>query len=204
MACLKYPLGLTFVVSLFVILGFVYLSHATSLPFSFFSKDMAYIGRIKSYIGLLSNFGITIWAATCGVCILMLKVIRRKKLSNKIYAFYLYSALLTFILLFDDMVMIHDRLLQVYFHLSQNRMYLFYIIVCFVYLCLFYEILLSSHSLLFILSMTFLALSMAADCFIVGTELQNFFEDSLKFLGISFWFVFFLYSANYHITREFH
>ena len=90
----------------------------TGRPGSFFTRDPFVIARLPFYAGLISNVGILLWCALCTVCFFNSVVLKKLANGSDWGRFFLYSGILTFILLFDDLFQFHRILYPRFLHVS--------------------------------------------------------------------------------------
>jgi hypothetical protein len=154
------------------------------------TRDPAIITDSHPFIGAISNLGILLWTSSAVVCLLA-AALHRKKTDRKPFVFYLFSGMFSSILMFDDLFMLHDWLLPVYFSIHETIVYGAYLLLMGAYLIVFFKRILELDFVILGFAGLFLGMSMSADVFLPQTGLIYFYEDSLKFVGILLWFLFF-------------
>ena len=80
----------------------------TDIEVGDFLADPAQIVGYDSYLGLVNNLGVVLWAAAMAVCFFTFIALRRTGNNEDISRFVLFSGLLTLILLLDDLFLIHE------------------------------------------------------------------------------------------------
>ncbi|MEM6484057.1 MAG: hypothetical protein AAF662_03600 [Pseudomonadota bacterium] len=114
--------------------------------------------------------------------------------------FFMLSALFSFYLLVDDAFLLHKFLLPAYLGWSESVVILTIVVAATAYFALFLRAILRTRYVLLVLSLAFLASSVAIDELFREHFGNNrwwlyFLEDGLKWLGIVGWFVYHTDSA---------
>jgi hypothetical protein len=183
-----------FIPPILFLIGMAVLSSVKGVSFDKFSRDPLQILEAKPYIGVISNIGIIFWTATSAILFYSLKISYRQGRSGQQLYFLFWSGLLTTMMLFDDLLMLHDVIFPGYLSLDERVFYFFY---CFSVVALVYfyrKIILRSDYVLFILAFGFLGGAVISDVLLtLGLKLTNEYlvEDGMKFLGIISWFAYF-------------
>ena len=171
------------------------------------TRDVAAIAGVHPFVGILSNLGILLWCVTAAICLFAAIAIDGKA-PKSIYGFLLSSALVSSWLLFDDLFLFHEYLARQYLDLSERTVFIALGITIFAYLVIFRNtILKSNHPFLLITALGFLTASVFVDqAFDETLPLANwtyFFEDSLKWIGISCWCSFYVTTAYQFLLNSF-
>lgn len=82
----------------------VVVAEVAGIPFVVFTRDVFSTAEVPVYTGLLSNVGILLWAAGVAICLFVRVAGSRADAGG----FLLVSALLTAVLLVDDLFMLHE------------------------------------------------------------------------------------------------
>jgi hypothetical protein len=199
-------LGLALLVLVAVVIGG--LTSGTAL--SKLTRDMATVAGVKFYIGLLSNLGLMLWAATATICWFGELVLHRTRPvsssaaselvkvnlgvlndSPAMGAFLRASGLVSFVLLFDDTFLLHEVFFPKYLHIPELVVFAGYLLLFGAYLLNFRRTILGSNYLLLLVAVGCLGFSMVIDEVLPLNNFITFIEDSLKFVGIVFWLVYF-------------
>jgi len=149
------------------------------------------------FIGIVSNIGILLWCATCAILVFSY-IVLKKIAKKKTLLFLLFSGMLTGVLLIDDLFMLHD---YIFYSLGMNQltMYTMYVFIFTIYFFHYRMYILQIQNRTFlILALVFLSGSVGLDIFVENVGIQYFFEDGLKLLGITNWFLFF---ASYSLLQ---
>ena len=169
------------------------------------TRDPAQITGSHPLLGLLSNIGILIWCSTAAICYFSSWLISKKKDNKNIISFFTSSAVVTGLLMFDDLFLFHDFLFPEYLKINEKIVYLSYGIICTMYLFKFKRIILQADYIFLLLAFIFFAFSICVDIamehniWVTGMLL---FEDGFKFLGILSWAIFYIYTSFLFIKKD--
>lgn len=202
-----WQLLVAFVPSILVLLIMVMVSLIFNISCDKMTRDPLAIARISPLSGILSNLGILLWCSAASICffgaILLLNIKPRDT-----FWFLLFSALLSSYLLFDDLFQIHDNLFE---DLAGGSEYVAFaatgIAIC-AYLIAFREIILRTNFSLLLLALGFFAASVAIDLilypwFLPFGHWEHLFEDGAKWLGISCWCSYYVFTSRQLLTSIF-
>jgi hypothetical protein len=178
-------------VGLFAVIG---LSSAYNAPAHDLTRDPAAVMKGPYYIGLLSNWGIILWSAAAGVCLLAAWLVSER--APRVGTWLLASGLLTLLLAVDDMFMLHETVFPDVFGIHEKVVYVIYSLLGGAYLLYFLPQILRRHYLFLIVSVFFLGLMVVSDSIGRWVETPTAIEDSFKYIAIVFWLVFFTKSAH--------
>lgn len=190
-----YPLlfGLLFLI--------VMISIYFDIPVGNFTRDPIAVLGGHHLIGIISNIGILFWSATAAICLFASKVDLDK---TEFSTFLLFSALLTFLLLFDDLFQLHEKI-DNYLYVHEYTAYIVYFILISIYFVKFSKIILSTEYLLLFIACCFLSLSVLADMLlsyvITQRDMKFLIEDGFKLFGIVTWSVYFIRTSFMHTQK---
>lgn len=173
-----------------------------AIPLDTFTRDTADVAKAPLFTGLISNLGILMWTATGSICIFTGVLLRRS--NNRIAHFLLASGLLTLVLMFDDLLLMHERVFDEHLGIPEELVIGSYGLALAGILLWWRRVIWESNYMLLILALFFFAISVGADIgqsqlFDSGVatsetgfnELQILIEDGMKLLGIVTWLVYF-------------
>ncbi|NDK55009.1 hypothetical protein [Pontibacter fetidus] len=164
------------------------------------TRDVSTINGGKFYYGFLSSIGILLWCSTATICLAFTYLLF--KMNIKINAFVFCAGLLTTMLLFDDLFLIHEYVAPKRLGISEEIVKAIYPSAILLFLIFFREQIFSSSYFVFLSSLGFLALSIVIDSFIPqNMPHQYLFEDGFKFMGIVGWF-YYLSSTCYTLSKN--
>lgn len=186
---------ITFVPS-FLVLGVIAIATiAFKVPTELMTKDIAVIAGVHPLTGVLSSLGSFGWCSAATVCFFSAIALRRFK-PKKIFNFFFWGGILSIYLAFDDFFMFHEHLAPQYLKIKQIYILIAIVIAVTAYLASFYKLILTTDYLLIVLALLFLSFSVALDVaqyrwIKLDDNLQVFYEDGFKWLGIISWLSYF-------------
>ncbi len=167
------------------------ISIISNLRIDFLTRDPGQASGIP-LLGILSNFGIMVWAAATASCFLGAIILFEDVVKSR---FLLASGLLTGYLAIDDAFLFHEGVIPHFLHLTERYIYMGYLLVILVYFGIFLRLILTQTDYpILAFALIFFAISIIFDVFLgkFPTEIfEAFYEDSAKFFGIAFWFAYF-------------
>jgi len=170
-------------------------------PVGNFTRDPIAILGGNPFIGVISNIGILFWSATAAICIFASKSNPDKK---EFSSFLLFSGLLTFLLLFDDLFQLHEKI-DDYLYVHEYTAYVIYFILISIYLAKFHKIIISTEYMVLFIACCFLSLSVLADMllsyFVTQRDIKFLVEDGFKLFGIVTWSVYFIRTSFMHTQK---
>ncbi len=180
-------IGLTF--CLFFLIYIV--SEVYDIPMRLIIEDPLSTFGVNPLTGIVSNLGVLLWCATASILFFTFFLVIGSA-DNKKTMFLLYCAILTTILLFDDLFMFHEHILKS-IGIEESVMYGVYMLLFGILFVAFFRILKNS-TFNYLILITFISFgsSVIID-FFTGEKLRMLFEDGFKFLGIVCWSMFFIF-----------
>lgn len=176
----------TALLSIVILLGIEY-----NIELDHFTQDPAAITNSPFYIGFFSNVGVMLWCGSAVICMFTWRLLPNAEQTKNVRAFLLASSLLSFLLLFDDLFMMHEEVYPVYFGIPENAVYLFYLNLALIYAVVFREIIVKSEYVFLILAALLIGVSTVIDTMPMPIPEDSFLEDTFKLFGIVSWFLFF-------------
>jgi hypothetical protein len=173
-------------------------SSASSISLRQLMLDPTEFTDVPFYTGIVANLGILLWAATASIC-LFIAIFLAPLVGKAWKDFFLVSGLVTFLLLLDDLLRIHDEIFPVYFGIKGDVLGIGYVLLISLYLLRFRTLIFQYPYTFLVMALGFFAVSVGIDVapsvikhrFSVADLL--FFEDSAKLLGIANWLAYFAY-----------
>lgn len=167
----------------------------------FFLRDIVATGKLPFFAGFVSQLGGMLWCASLTVCLFSLLVLRRQNgslASSK--RFLLHAAILTGILLLDDIFLFHEEVAPNYLHIPEKLVMAGYLLLGVAFVFLNVNEILSSEYLLLGLALACLGISVFLDALPIDDfglryffkRLEIFLEDGFKFAGIATWLIYFV------------
>lgn len=173
-------------------------SKATDRPVAYFTRDPAAELGAEVYVGVVSNIGIVLWAATASICLFAAYMVREQR---RLARFLAFSGTITAILLIDDLFLLHEDVIPNQLGIHQGVVLVGYVGMFSLYAVGFVRYIAASDYLLLLVAIGFFGLSLAVDVVIEedftidvlgrGFQGQHLIEDGAKFLGIVGWATYF-------------
>ncbi len=172
----------TALLSVVILLGMEF-----NIELDHFTQDPSAITQSPFYIGFFSNVGIMLWCASAVVCLFSWRMIPPLQTSQSLRRYLLASALLSTLLLFDDLFQMHEEIFPVYFGIPENAVYVIYINLALLYTVIHRETLKHSEYILLILAALLIGISTIIDTMPMPIPDDSFLEDTFKLFGIVSW-----------------
>jgi hypothetical protein len=186
---LRWPIGLASAFAALVLGAAVLLHVWRDVPFRALMQDpAAYLG-VPAYVGVISTLGVILWLVAGTATGFAAWFLHRAGRSTTTREFMLASAAFSCLLGADDLLQLHEDILPL-IGIPQKVILVGYGALAFAYLCRFWRIIITQSYLLLLIAFAFLALSLAQDILLTHGDLQTFFEDAAKLVGIIFWTLF--------------
>ncbi len=191
-------------VSAFLI-GIVLVFHFLGgIPIGKLTRDPTAVMEAPFYIGLFSQIGIFFWSAAAAICMFSAKVISKHPDSLKFKRFLFVSGLLTLLLGFDDIFLLHESVFP-YLGIHEKVVYATYAGLVLFYLIKFYPTILNTKYIFLIMALVFFALSVIFDKSSIPGIDPYLLEDGAKMVGIVSWLAYFFsvgaQAVNSHTTQ---
>lgn len=170
----------------------IFLGIEHDIELDHFTQDPASIMGTPFYLGFFSYIGILFWCAGAVVCFFSRAVIPDEPSTKRIRSFLLYSGLITTLLMFDDLFLLHELVLPELFFLPEMVVYLLYLNILLVYAILFRAELLNSEFIILVIAAGLIGASQFVDSIPMPIPEDSFLEDAVKLFGIVTWFTFYL------------
>lgn len=182
-----------------VLLLVLLISIAINKPVSTFTRDPLQVLNAPFYTGLLSNAGILFWCAASALCLFTSRIITDPQRAQ----FLLLSGIFTSLLLLDDFFLFHEVVYRNYLFIPQKAVFTFYLLFLGTILFKFRKIILETDFLLLAAALASFFISGIVDM-IPKTIIpaHHIFEDGSKFMGIVFWFMYYLRTCYSFIKSD--
>ncbi len=150
-------------------------------------------GNVRFYYGAMTNLGALLWCTAAIACLFTYALACRqeKQMSTP---FFLWSGLLSLLLLFDDLFLLHETVFSDDIGIAEETVLAIYVVISLLYLFRWHRfIILQTDFLLLLFALGCFTLSLLQDVFYIFP--RNFlypgshtlFEDGPKFVGIVSW-----------------
>ena len=160
----------------------------------YFMREPQVLGGLHPLAGAISNLGVLFWAACAAILLFSSLVLWRLKTEKGFTIFLFYSAVLTSILMLDDLFMLHESLLKVYCGLQEFHSYIAYILMFVIGGIAFRKQVLKTDYFILFFAFGFWGVSILFD--MSEHEIERYIdgnyriliEDGSKYFGIVTWF----------------
>ena len=160
-------------------------------------NDPARIQNYPVYIGIISNLGLLLWSATIGICLFTGFTLIKLGDTSRISLFLIISGVLTALLLSDDYLQLHERVIPGLLHIIdevffEKITYSLYGITFVLFFLYFRKIIFEKEFLLFITVLGFFGMSTLFDMAPFHFEGIQVLEEGCKLIGITTWLAYFI------------
>lgn len=162
----------------------LYIQATTDVSMGTLTRDP--LSGKPAYLGLLSQVGILVWAASAATCLLAAGVLRGAPESR----FLLGAGSLSLVLCLDDAFLLHDEVLPLV-GVSEGLIYATYLGLVAMFLVAFRRQILRGQYPVLVLALAFLGVSVVCDAWGLPWLDPYLLEDGTKFAGIAMWTAFF-------------
>lgn len=174
-----------------------------NLPVSMLTCDLAVLAHVNPLCGVLSSLGVLLWCATASVS-LFVATLAAKRGDKLQAAFLLWFAVLSLVLMLDDLFMFHEYLAAEYLGLRQRYVILAYMALTSGLLVSFRKVILTGDYALLAAAIGLFSFSVAIEkvlSYHKGSWLY-LAEDGAKFLGLVSWAGYFIRHSWFLLARS--
>ena len=198
-ARLRVLLVIIYAVALLTLAALVVVHFVADIPLRLFFIDPVAEFSSPMYVGAVSNLGVVLWGSTASACLFGGWLLWGRQNAAEQSRFLLGSAVVSAILLFDDLFLLHEEVLPERLKIPQPIVFVGYGLLVGWLLWRFRTLILESDFVLLVLAAGFFAGSLLVDLFVTPAEFfifgdfagRDLIEDGLKFLGIISWTAYF-------------
>ena len=198
---------LIYIPTLILLIFVKLISFHEMVAIGFFTKDPGAVvtsqefrgsinANLSPFVGIISQIGILCWSMTASLCIFSSAIIYQKKyISNNLAYFLGFFGFVTSILLLDDLLLLHELILPLFFKIPEKLVYLCYVSLVIWGLIRFKTVILQTEWIILLLSFLWFGCSIFIDLFPFSSyfkDLEYLLEDGFKLFGIVSWFYYFL------------
>ncbi|MBN3880208.1 MULTISPECIES: hypothetical protein [unclassified Nostoc] len=177
----------------------IFLQLKAKVPTEDLTRDPSAIMSMPFYLGFFSNIGILLWCSSASICLFSYIILKKDIRSKEYSSFFLFSGLITCLLLFDDFFLIHDSVFPDYLNINESVFYVIYIAIASTFFLKFKTILKKTEFLILLSAIFFFGLSIVCDN--IFPDIHIAIEDTFKLLGISTWFTYFTRICLQRVSR---
>lgn len=196
-------IGVIIVLPVLVLAGAYKFHTYYGVPIGNLMRDPNAVADVPYYIGAVSNFGVLLWGAAATAGLFGAAAVRGLGGGAKHVRFLLVGAALSLLLMFDDLLMLHEAALPQMFGWGEKAILAVYALALGAYLLSCARTILKHDWPILAAAFGFFAGSILLDRvdFASMTALMELFEDGCKFLGAALWLGFHARTA-WQIVRE--
>lgn len=189
---------IAYAVTTAILSAVIYIGMEYTIELDHFTQDPVTVMNAPFYLGFFSHFGILFWCGTAILCFYTRIILRNTSTDAEQLKFLFYSGLLTSLLLFDDLFLLHEDVFPEFLNLNKGTVYLVYVNIIILYMLLFRREILDSEFIILIVASMLIAISQFVDMLPMPIPEDSFLEDAVKLFGIVTWFI---YYARYCFQR---
>ncbi|HEV2295889.1 MAG TPA: hypothetical protein VGR35_18730 [Tepidisphaeraceae bacterium] len=182
-------LAFTFVPPLGLLVLAMILRVTADIEVGTLTRDRQMFAGAKFYAGAYSTLGLLLWASTATICLFTAALVAGR--SGRLALMFASGALLSVLLLVDDMLMLHEVVFPYYLGISEYFVVGAQGVAGLLFVLIFRRELLAGPLLLFVMTGGCFAASLISDEMPPGRA-HFLIEDGLKLLGICGWLGFWL------------
>ena len=165
------------------------------------TRDPSDILSYPPYIGFISYLGVFLWCGIATIGWLGFAILKKFTALQEKSKFYFYNAILISILVVDDTFQGHEYFIRHVIKLPELTMYIFYSSFLFFILIKYFNFIVEPFIGFFFMAFSCFGCSVFIDIYLDWIAYSIFVEDTFKFLGICFWFIFFMKHFVHDIER---
>jgi len=171
----------------------IFMGMEHNIELDHFTQDPASIMNTPFYLGFFSYIGILFWCAAATLCFFTRLLLHENDPAQKRKRqFLLYSGLVSALLMFDDLFLMHEVVFPQYFMIPKNVVYLIYINILVIYVFAFRAELFDSEYLVLMVAAGLLGISQFVDSLPMPIPEDSFLEDAVKLFAIVTWFTYYM------------
>jgi len=196
------PIVVSLAVSTAIIGVAVAIKLCEGVPFRKLTGDPAELTHTPVYYGLLSNLGVVEWAATAAIGLFVAIFAPKCEGEKGMRRYLLACGLLSTLLGFDDLFLVHERLIRYVLDVPEILMYLAYAAAAAAVMAWFRAEVMRTDLALLALTAIALGLAACADEFMPPMRGGCLFEDGPKFVGTTCWLTYVLRTSTHTLARQ--
>lgn len=174
----------------------------TGMDFGSFTRDPTHLGELRWFAGYLSSLGVMAWTSGAIIALFASGVLFRSGATSNDHQFLAYFGILTAVLAFDDLYLIHEN-----FFLGEKALFLVYGVYALIGCALFRQKFRTQAKNFAIAAALFFVMSLMVDRVqhlvqdTIGDS-RILIEDGAKFMGAVCWAIFLAkFSADSIISK---
>ncbi len=180
-----------------ILLVLLVISLQNRVPSHDLTRDPLAIADLPFYFGVVSNLGAIAWSAAAAICLFAFFSTDNTIVDRRLRSYLLFSGLLTSMLLFDDLFLLHEQFFPEYLSVPKRMVIAAYGVLTMLHFAAFRRIVKQTEYFILAIALAFFGVSLFVD--LVPSQSLPFFwrlmnyvvEDGAKLLGIAVWLVYF-------------
>jgi len=157
------------------------------------TRDPNTILKGHVYTGMISNAGIFFWSASATICLFTAVFIYKLNGMTKSFLLMLFSGLLSFVLGFDDVFQMHEKMFTDIRYIPEELFFITYFICTIFIVVVSYKEFIKTYFVMWLLALGMFFMSLVIDHDYIYVQNDHaFWEDGFKFTGIVIWMVYYL------------
>lgn len=166
------------------------------------TRDPNTILKGHVYTGMISNAGIFFWSASATICLFTAVFIYKLNGMTKSFLLMLFSGLLSFVLGFDDVFQMHEKMFTDIRYIPEELFFLTYFICVVFIVIVSFKAFIETDFVMWLLALSMFVMSLVVDHNYIYVQNDHaFWEDAFKFTGIVIWMVYYL-KTSMHLIKE--
>jgi len=167
------------------------------------TRDPNTILKGHVYTGMISNAGIFFWSASATICLFTAVFLRIMKADLQKVMLMAFAGLLSFILGFDDVFQMHEKMFSDIRYVPEELFFLAYFLCVVFIVIVCFKTFLQTDFVLWTLALLMFLISLVIDHELITVNSDHaFWEDSFKFAGIVLWMFYYLRTSMNFILYE--
>lgn len=173
-----------------MLLGTTFLiSYGLDIPVAWLMRDPSMVTGDSPFVGFFSNVCVLLWCAIAAVCFFCFLILRKTSASEGAL-FFLFTGVITLVLMLDDFFLIHEYVFPILLGLSELVLFAGYGLATVFVIIRFRKFIQETNLIFLLLALGFFGLSLGID--LLNNENLLLLEDGAKLLGIVSWFGYFV------------
>lgn len=187
-----------------IILAFAFMfGRSKGIDLGDLTRDPNTILKGHTYTGMISNAGIFFWSASATICLFTAVFIYKLNRMTKSFLLMLFSGLLSFVLGFDDVFQMHEKMFTDIRYIPEELFFITYFICIIFIVVVSYQSFIETDFVMWLLALSMFVMSIVVDHNYICIQNDHaFWEDAFKFTGIVIWMVYYLKTSMSLITES--
>ena len=155
----------------------------------YFTRDPATTTGQTPFLGALSNLSVVLWGMASALAFVCSLQMRSRLNLRRLAQFFCYLSILSFVLMLDDLLQIHERLAPDFLGINEKLVLVIYAVYLGALLFIHRKDLRDTDFSILFVALFFFVSSVVAEK--NDVPWPYLVEDALKFFGVGFWLLYF-------------